>query len=333
MPATHNAMIVTAQPEASEAGARVLMKGGNAIDAAMTAALVQGVVDPQMCGIAGFGNCQIFMPGKGVHTCIDFHGKTPLAATPDMWQDQLISETRDGFGYVLRDHVNDVGYQAITTPGSLMAYAEAVREFGTFDWSDVCQPAIKYAREGFIIRPAVHGWWVSGASLGRAAVTDRLKLSNSGQQLYFRADGTLKQVGERLQNPDLANTLMRIASQGVECFYHGEIAEQIDADMRAHGGLLSRDDLAAYRTTRTEPLRGHYRSFDVATNHPPGGGVMLLQMLNILEHFSLTDLGHNTPQYIRTVAEAMKAATADKEAYVGDPNFVDVPLARLTGKE
>ena len=124
------AMIVTAQPEASEAGARVLMQGGNAVDAAMAAALVQGVVDPQMCGIAGFGSCQIYMPGTGAHTCIDFHGKTPLAATPEMWADRIEGEARDGFGFVLRDHVNDLGYQAVTTPGSLLAYSEAVRDFG-----------------------------------------------------------------------------------------------------------------------------------------------------------------------------------------------------------
>ena len=165
-----DAMIVTAQPEASEAGARVLMAGGNAVDAAMTAALVQGVVDPQMTGIAGFGNCQIYMPGRGVHTCIDFHGKTPLAATAEMWEDLLIAETRDGFGYVLKDNVNDLGYQAITTPGSLLAYSEAVAEYGSYDWRDICSPAIGYARDGWLVRPAVYNWWMYGASLGRTPV-------------------------------------------------------------------------------------------------------------------------------------------------------------------
>ena len=113
----------------------------------MAAALVQGVVDPQMTGIAGFGSCQIYLPKQGVHTCIDFHGKTPLAATPDMWEDRLVSETRDGFGFVLDGHVNDLGYQAITTPGSLMAYAEAVEEFGTWEWRDICAPAIARAEQ------------------------------------------------------------------------------------------------------------------------------------------------------------------------------------------
>jgi len=332
MPDKPNAMIVTAQPEASEAGARVLMAGGNAIDAAMTAALVQGVVDPQMTGIAGFGNCQIYMPGRGVHTCIDFHGKTPLAATPEMWEDRLIAETRDGFGFVLEDNVNDLGYQSITTPGSLMAYSDALAEFGTFDWRDVCAPAIGYAQDGWKVRPAVYNWWMFGASLGRTPVEERLKHTPAGRRLYFREDGSFKQIGDLFRNPDLANTLERIADQGAETFYTGEIAEEIVADMSANGGLLSAADLASYRTTRNEPLTTTYRGLQVATNHPPGGGIMLLEMLNILEQFDLVTIGHNETEYLRVVSEAMKAATADKEAHVGDPAFMDVPMERLMSK-
>jgi gamma-glutamyltranspeptidase/glutathione hydrolase len=327
-----HAMIVSAQPEASEAGAKVLMRGGNAVDAAMSAALVQGVVDPQMTGIAGFGSCQIFLPNSGIHTCIDFHGKTPLSATPQMWEERLIAETRDGFGFVLEDHVNDLGYQSITTPGSLLAYAEAVAEFGTWEWSDICAHAIEQAHTGFIIRPRVHAWWTSGAEMGRAEVKDRLALTPSGRRLFFRPDGNFKQVGDRLENPDLARTLERIAKQGPEIFYRGEIAEEIAADMQKHGGLLSLNDLDQYRTTRSDPLCSTYRGLEVATNQPPGGGIMLLEMMNVLEHFELDKLGHNSTEYIRTVCEAMKAATADKEAFVGDPAFIDVPIERLTGK-
>lgn len=328
-----NAMIVTAQPEASEAGARVLMQGGNAVDAAITAALVQGVVDPLMTGIAGFGNCQVYLPRRGVHTCIDFHGKTPLSARADMWQDKLVAETRDGFGFVLEGYVNDLGYQSVTTPGSLKAYAEALAEFGTLDWRDALQPAIGYAEQGFIVRPAVYKWWTSGASLGRAEVVDRLKFSSTGRTLFFHPDGSLKKVGERVQNSDLARTLARLAQQGAEDFYSGEIAEEIAADMAANGGLLSAEDLQSYHTTRTEPLRSRYRDFEIATNQPPGGGIMLVQMLNILQHFDLRALGHNSSEYIRVVSEAMRAATADKEAFVGDPAFTDVPLTRLTSAD
>jgi gamma-glutamyltranspeptidase/glutathione hydrolase len=316
-------MIVTAQPEASEAGARVLMRGGNAVDAAMAAALVQGVVDPQMCGIAGFGSCQIYLPGKGIHTCIDFHGKTPLGATPEMWADRIEGEARDGFGFVLRGNVNDLGYQSITTPGSLLAYFEAVRDFGSWNWADICGPAIAQAETGFAVRPHVH-YWVD--------VAERLAFSATGRAIYLRPDGTVKKIGERVDNPDLARALARIARDGADVFYRGEIAERIDADMRTNGGLLRRDDLKSYATTRADPLRGSYRGNDIATNQPPGGGIMLVEMLNILENFDLAATGHNTTEYIRVVSEAMKAATADKDAHVGDPAFVDIP-EHLTAKD
>ncbi len=331
------AMIVTAQPESAEAGARVLEAGGNAVDAAMAAALVQGVVDPQMCGIAGFGNCQIYMPGKGVHTCLDFHGKTPLSATPDMWHNLLIEETRDGFGFVLKDHVNDLGYGSITTPGSLMAYFEAVRDFGTWDWADVVAPAIAQADEGFAVRPHVYYWWTHGAALGRVQVEERLAFSRTGRDVYFTDDGKggrrFKRIGERVVNPDMAETLRIIQRDGVDSFYRGAIADAIDADMRANGGLMRKADLEAYKVGRSDPLETLYRGLRVTSCQPPGGGVMLLEMLNILEHFDLAGMGHNSADYIRTVCEAMKIATADKEAHVGDPAFVKVPLERLTGKE
>lgn len=319
------AMIVTAQPEASEAGARVLMAGGTAVDAAMAAALVQGVVDPQMCGIAGFGSCQIYDPARGVHQVIDFHGKTPLAARPEMWEDLIEAETRDGFGFVLKGNVNDLGYGSVTTPGSLKAYFEAVTEFGTWDWPDVVAPAIEQAGRGFHVRPHVDYWWRHGADFGRVAIPDRLGFSRTGREAYFRADGSVKTIGDHVQIPDMAATLRLIARDGAETFYSGEIARHIDADFRANGGIMTGDDLAAYRTTRTDPLRGSYRGFELATNHPPGGGIMLLEMLNILENFDLSGMGHNSSDYIRTVAEAMKAATADKDAHIGDPAFVQIP--------
>ena len=333
MGSKHEAMIVTAQPEASEAGARVLMAGGNAVDAAMAAALVQGVVDPQMCGIAGFGSCQVYMPGKGIHTNIDFHGNTPLSATPDMWLDLLEGETRDGFGFVLKGKVNDLGYQAVTTPGSLKAYSQAAGEFGSMDWADICAPAIAQAKAGFYVRPHVHQWWTCGAEFGRADVASRLRFSKTGAQAYFRPDGSVKQIGDHVANPDLATTLQRVARHGADIFYTGEIAEQIADDFKAHGGLMTLADLQAYKTVRTDPLRDSYRGFDIASNQPPGGGVMLIEMLNILENFDLAGIGHNTTEYIRIVCEAMKAATSDKDNFVGDPAFFDVPLERLTSRQ
>jgi len=329
-----NGIIVAPQPEAVEAGAEVLMRGGNAVDAAIACALVQGVVDPQMCGIAGFGSFQVYLPARGEHRFIDFHGKTPAAATPEMWQDLIEAETRDGFGFRLRGNVNDLGYQSITVPGSLLAYHEALTRFGTLSWPEALAPAIARAEAGFVVRPHVYHFWTdpADARMGRVSVVERLRFSETGRRVYFDAEGAVKQPGDRVLNPDLARCLRRLAEEGVESFYRGAIAAEIDRDMRANGALLTGEDLAAYRTTPREPLRGTYRGFEIATNHPPGGGIMLLQMLNILEQFDLASLGHNSPEYIRVVAEAMKRATADKDAHVGDPDFVEVPVDRLLDK-
>jgi gamma-glutamyltranspeptidase / glutathione hydrolase len=286
---THG-MIVAPQPEAVEAGAETLRAGGNAVDAAVACALVQGVVDPMMAGIAGFGSMQLYLPRAGVHTCIDFHGRAPAAARPDMWSDLVEAETRDGFGFILKGRVNDVGYQSIAVPGSLKAYDEAQREFGL------------------------------------------LAFTQSGKRIYFDAAGAVHDLGARVRNPDMARTLRLVAEHGAEIFYSGAVAETIAADMARHGGLLTYDDLRNFRTTRSAPLRGSYRGLAIATAQPPGGGVMLLEMLNMLENFDLAALGHNTPDYIRVVAEAMKRATIDKDRYVGDPAFVDVPLGRLLDK-
>jgi gamma-glutamyltranspeptidase / glutathione hydrolase len=325
-----DSFISTPQPEATEAGIQILRRGGNAVDAAIATALVQGVVDPQMCGIAGFGSMQIYMPKKGFHGFIDFHGKTPAAATPDMWQDLIEGEARDGFGFILKGNVNDAGYQSITVPGSLKAYFEAQTEHGAMDWSDIVQPAIDHAERGVVIRPHMHFFWTVNDGMGRVLTTDRLALTPSGRCIYFHPDGTLKRPGDRLENPDLAQTLRKIAKGGADVFYTGEIAEIIAADMLANGGLLSADDLKNYQTTRCDPLWGRFRGFDIASNQPPGGGIMLIEMLQILENFDLKALGHNSTEYIRIVSEAMKRATRDKDMFVGDPAFFDVPIDRLT---
>ena len=326
-------MIVAPQPEAVEAGAEMLRRGGNAVDAAIACALVQGVVDPMMAGIAGFGSMQVYLPRRGVHACIDFHGRAPAAARPDMWADLIEGEARDGFGFLLRGRVNDVGYQSITVPGSLKAYHEAQTEFGTMPWSSVLGPAIEEAEAGFVVRPHVHRFWTQPDTMGRAQTLDRLRHTAAGRRVYMTADGRPHEMGARVRNPDLARTLRRLADHGAEVFYTGDIAREIAADMQRHGGLLSLEDLERYKTARPAPLWGEYRGYRIATNRPPGGGVMLLELLNMLEHFDLAAMGHNSAEYVRVVSEAMKRATIDKDTFVGDPDFVDVPLDRLTGKE
>ena len=326
------AMIVSLQPDAVEAGAEVLRAGGNAVDAALACAFAQTVVDPVMCGVAGFGAMQVYMPDRGVHEIIDFHGRVPAAATPGMWEDLILGETEDGFGFVLEGAVNDLGHLSIATPGACKAFAEACERYGSSPWGDLIEPAVRFARDGYTVRPGVHGYWTMPDTPGRIPVRDRLAFSSEGRAVYFDSDGGLRGIGDTIRNPGMARSLARIAEGGAEAFYTGDIAARIDADMRAHGGLLSARDLRDYETETNPPLWGSYRGLRFSTVRPPGGGIVLIEMLNILENFDLAGMGHNTPAYIRTVAEAMKIATADKDEHVGDPRFHDVPFDRLTDK-
>jgi len=326
-------MIVAPQPEAVEAGALALKRGGNAIDAAIACAFMQGVVDPAMTGIAGFGVMQIYMPKRGVHLHLDFHTRCPASATPEMWQHLIEGETRDGFGFILKGRVNDVGYESIAVPGNLRGYEEALAEFGTMEWRDVIAPAIATAREGFTVRPHVYTMWTQKESkMGRVDLVDKLHSTPSGRHIYFHPDGTLKGMGEHIVNKEMARSLERIAREGADLFYKGAMAEEIAADMRKHGGRLSLDDLRNYRTTRSAPIWGSYRGYRIASAPPPAGGTLVIEILQILENFDVKRLGHNSPAFVRTLAEAMKYATIDKDRHVGDPLFVEVPLDRLLAK-
>ena len=322
-------MVCAPQPEAVEAGAIALMRGGNAVDAAITCALVQTVVDPMMCGIAGFGSLQLFLPKKNHHGYIDFHTTAPAAATPEMWADQIESQSRDGFGFILKNRANECGVESIMTPGSLKAYYEAAAEHGTMDWKDIIQPAIDHAEQGFVVRPHIDEFWSASNIMGRMSMLDKLKHTAAGRAIYFDAEGNTHPVGARIANPDMKRTLERVRDGGADVFYSGDLAEEMVADIQANGGLLTLDDLKNYETVRAEPVWGTYRGHKVASNQPPGGGVMIIEMLNILEQFDLGAMGHNSADYIATVAEAMKVATIDKDNKLGDPAFDDVPVTEF----
>jgi gamma-glutamyltranspeptidase/glutathione hydrolase len=328
---THG-MVSAAQPEAVEAGLDTLQAGGNAVDAAVATALVQTVVDPQMCGIAGFGSLHVYDPGRGIHQCLDFHGRAPLGVTPGMWEHLLVGESEDGFGFLLEGRVNEIGYGAITSPMTLRALDVALARYGTRRLADLLEPAIAYAEDGFMVRPHVAAYWNQVPTEGRSPHAELLTTLPATRKIYAKPDGNLRRVGETLRNPDMAATLRRIRAHGVDDFHSGEIAARIVADMRAHGGLLTSEDLTQAQPEASPPLWGTYRGRRIATNRPPGGGLMLIEMLNILEHFDLRAISHNSPDYIATVAEAMKIATVDKDAKVGDPRFVAVPLDELTSK-
>lgn len=325
-------MVVCPQPEAAETGVEVLRAGGNAVDAAVACAFAQTVVDPLMCGIAGFGTAAVYMRSPAAHEYNDFHAPAPLSARPDMWASLLEGEARDGFGFSIKGRLNDIGYQSVAVPGTLAGLKRMHERHGRMPWRDLIEPAIQWARDGFFVRPAMHTFWADEPMAGRASNRERLAFSPDGRALYCTAQGLPKPIGAPLRNTDYANTLETIARTGIASFYQGEIAQLMASDMAANGGLVTLADLAAYQPRHNEPLVGHYQGRRITTNQPPGGGAMLLQMLNILESFKLRDLGHNSPEYIRVVCEAMKRATVDKDRYLGDPAFIDVPLERILSK-
>ena len=324
--------IAAPQPEAAEAGLDILIAGGNAVDAALACAFVQGVIDPMMCGLAGFGSMAVYTPEGSSLDYIDFHSPAPINATPSMWQHLIEGEARDGYGFTLKGQVNDIGYQSICVPAALKAYEAAHRNYGKLPWADIIAPAVHWASSGWVVRPHVYAFWSDPGQMGRVANHERISFTPAARNLYCRADGTPKRVGDQVVNGALADVLREISKQGADVFYTGTIAALIDADMRHNGGLLSKDDLAGYRPKTNKPLWSEYRGYRIASNQPPGGGLMLIEMLNILEHFDLSTIEHNSAAYIKLVTEVMKIATVDKDHFVADPDFVSVPVERLTSK-
>lgn len=321
-----SAMISAAQPEATEAGAIVLERGGNAIDAAVTAAMVQGVVDPLMSGIGGFGTMQIYMPKRGVHKAVDFSARAPIATTPTMWLDKLRGLAPDGFAFLLENDLNEIGYQSIGTPGTLKGMSDALVAYGTMSLADALAPAIEIADSGYMVRPyAYYHWTLDQADEGRVNSVEKLRFSEAGRKMFFR-DGEVKKPGEYIVNKDLARTLQRIAKAGPDIFYHGEIAEEMVADIQANGGILAMEDFTTFTTSSSDPVWGTYRGQRVASSAPPAGGVGLIQLLHILNNFDLSSMKHNSVEHIILLAEAMRWTTIYRDKYLGDPNFVDVPV-------
>jgi len=324
------AMVVAAQPEAAEAGLSVLRDGGNALDATVAAALAQGVVDPLMSGLGGFGVLHLYDPRTGAQLVLDGQGGCPQACTEAMWADRVLGETRDGFGFILRGFVNECGHAAVTVPGILAVLSQAHAGFGRRPWASLFEPATALAEEGWLVRPHNHTVFTQDErQYGRMNYGEKLGVSEDGRRIYLGPDGAYPRIGQSIRNPDLAATLRKVAQDGADAFYHGALAQRIVADMERHGGLLTAADLSGFAPEHQEPLRVAYRGYEVVTNRPPGGGVMVAEMLRILERFDLPALGHNSPEYIRTVAEAMKIAARDKDAHISDPRFVPPPLDRL----
>lgn len=329
-------MIVAPEPIAVEAGARVLMDGGNAIDAAVTCAFVQMIVNPQMCGLGGYALAIVRLAGEPAARTIllDAPALAGSRVRPDMWVDRLIAMNPDGWGYFLTGKVNDVGYQAICTPGVVKGLATLLERWGSIDWAQALEPAIRVADGGFMVDSVLANRWKTRAIYPEASsLLDYILANEEARRIYLTADGRPYDEGMILRNPDYARTLRRLADAGPDDFYHGELAHRITDDIAANDGFVTADDLAEYTLREEPPTIGVYRGYTIVSSQAPHGGPTLIEALNILEGYDLRELGHNSADYIFTAAMAMKAAFADRNRHVGDPAFDAIPIDWLTSKE
>jgi gamma-glutamyltranspeptidase/glutathione hydrolase len=317
--------VAAPQAEAAYEGARVLTDGGNAADALVTAAFVQGVVDPHRCGIGGFGCATLFFnepAGSGRSLSIDFHGRAGSLARPDVWAGLFEDETPDGFGYLVEGKVNDVGYQAITVPGMVAGVAEIHSRFGKLPWAELIERAIPYAEDGFRITPELASFWIRPGLFGRVSTRDRLSHTETGREICFKEDGEAYQAGEIFCQPRLAETYRRLAAEGAESYYRGKLAREIAEDWEANGALVTLADLEGYSPTVREPLSGDFRGYEILSTPLPGGGVALLQTLALMERQLQDSIpAHNSPAYIDGLSNILKRVWSDRLANQGDTDF------------
>ena len=326
-------MIVAPEPSAVEAGARVLREGGNAVDAAVTCAFVQGVLNPQMCGLGGYALSLIQRSGVAAPELLDAPALAGALTTPDLWVDRYIGLSPDGWGYFLKGKVNDAGYQSICTPGTVRHLATLLARHGTISWEQAIEPAARVVEQGFMVDTALAARWKMRRRYPDAcSLLDYILANPEAQRIYLK-DGRPYDEGEMISNPDYARTLRHLAQHGADDFYHGELAERMSADLAANGAFVTAADLAAYAAREDAPVTGSYRGLTIATSQPPHGGPTLLAILDILEGYDLAAMQHNSPEYIYLVAMAMKAAFADRNPHLGDPQFGDVPLAWMISKQ
>jgi len=332
-------MIVAPQPIAVEAGAKVLMDGGNAVDAAVTCAFVQSVVSPQMCGIGGYAILTLHLKQPTAASgfspiALDAPALAGSKVAPDMWRHELIRPNPDGWGYFLKGKVNDLGYQSICTPGTVKALAAMLERWGTISWERAIAPAAYIAEQGFIVDSHLAAGWRRVARYPESStLLDYIEGNAEASRIYLKNGNTPYHEGEMLQNPDYARTLRQLATSGADDFYRGDLAQRMSEDLAENGSFVTAQDFADYRLRDGQAVLGTYRGYPIATAPPPHGGPTLLAILNILEGYDLARLGYNSPEYIHLVSMAMKAAFADRNPYLGDPAFVNVPLDWMVSYE
>jgi len=307
-----HAMVASVHELASQAGIDVMHQGGNAVDAAVATGFALAVVHPQ-AGNLGGGGFMLFRDAAGKAYFVDFREQAPAAASRTMYLDQQ--------GNIIPD-ASMVGYKAVGVPGSVAGLALAQKKWGKLTLKRVMSPAIRLAKKGFPLNYA------------DASDLKDPKLAHFPESYrIFQRDGRLYQQDEVLRQPELAKTLERIAKDPND-FYHGKIARTLAADMQKNGGLITQQDLAQYQVKQREPLRGTYRGYEIISAPPPSsGGVVLLEVLNMLEAYDLPKLGNRSADSIHLTVEAFRRAFMDRAELLGDPDFSRIPVAQLIDKK
>ncbi|UDM37411.1 gamma-glutamyltransferase [Acinetobacter haemolyticus] len=310
-----NGMVASEHEIASQVGLDILKRGGNAVDAAVAVGFTLAVVLPHAGNLGGGGFLIVHDAQSGKNIALDFREMAPRRASRDMYLDEngnIIA------GKSLYSH------DAIGVPGTVAGLEYALKKWGSLPLSEVITPAIQLAENGI---PVSH----SLAKMLNAA-QDKLGKWPSSRAIFFQENRPLR-YGERLVQQDLAHSLRVISQQGSRMFYRGEIGDKIIAEIQQHQGIMQKSDLHAYKVIERQPIRGNYKGYQIVTMPPPSsGGVHLVQMLNILEQFPLQQWGANSAQTLHYLAESMKLAYADRSKYLGDPDFVHVPVAGLSSK-
>jgi gamma-glutamyltranspeptidase/glutathione hydrolase len=311
-----HAMVVTVHHLATDAGVDILKAGGNAVDAAVAVGFALAVVYP-FAGNLGGGGFMLIHQRTGPKTSrdifIDYREKAPLAATANMYLDPS--------GNII-PNASIVGYRAIGVPGSVAGLVQAEKKYGKLTLQQVMAPAIRYAADGFILTDEE-----------AASLHDKVLTGFPASKRIFQRDGNFYQSGDLFKQPELAETLRHIANDPAD-FYHGAMAHQIADAIQQGGGLITAEDMARYTPKEREPITGTYHGYTVVSAPPPSsGGVALIEMLNILDGYNLRPLGDRTAPEMHLVTEAFRRAYMDRSNYLGDPDYVKIPVDDLISKK
>ncbi|OUR87134.1 gamma-glutamyltransferase [Gammaproteobacteria bacterium 42_54_T18] len=312
-----NGMVVTSHYLATNEALKVLKNGGNAIDAAVTTAFALAVTQPRSGNIGGGGFMLVSNDKTDSVVAIDYREKAPALAYKDMFLDADKNVDKK---------LSRFSHKSAGVPGTVAGLALALKNYGTISLQDALAPAIKLAVEGFVITPRFYK--------GVLSKEKRLKRFKASENVFFKKDGSAYQVGEVFKQPDLAKTLKRISKYGAQEFYTGETAKLIVADMEKNDGMITMEDLKNYKPSIRKPVHGTYRGYDIYSMSPPSsGGAHVVEILNMMENFDIKAMGHNSADTLHVMAESMKRAYVDRAEYLGDTDFVKVPLKGLTSKK